>query len=219
MGDLPVFDAVLLPPDEVGARSIRLSEWCAESAPTEFVLRGDLHPHVSLFMANFTPEQCSAAVGRLGEIGRRTPEIRLEADRFSGNEQGMFELFYRKTGAITRLQEDVVEALAPLRTGLRHRDPVGRVLADHRLTAPPAARDNLDRYGYDEIGELFLPHITVTRFQRRDQRVDPGALPAAETFTATYRTLALCVMGEHGTCTAIVDTFDLLGDSVGSPTA
>ncbi|NRQ40567.1 hypothetical protein HII36_53490 [Nonomuraea sp. NN258] len=215
MGDLPVFDVVLLPPPEVNARSIHLSRQCASLAPTEFVLREEgTYPHISLYMANFTPAQCRDAVDRLRDISGRTGELLLEAEHFSGNEHGMFELFYRRSEAIVRLQEELIDALNPLRTGLRRLDPVGRILAEHRLTAPPVARANLDRYGYDEIGELFRPHITLTRTRRRDERFDPAVLPAPESFTGTYRTLALCTMGEHGTCTDLIETFELPATSI-----
>ncbi|MEU1385979.1 MULTISPECIES: cytochrome c oxidase assembly protein [unclassified Nonomuraea] len=210
MGDLPVYDVVLLPPHDVNAEAVRLSRRCAEATATEFVLREDgLYPHISLYMANFTPDQLEKAVALLRDLSRRTSATLLEGESFAANEHGMVELFYRKTDAITRLQEDVVAALNPLRTGLRHRDPVGRVLADHRLTAPPTARANLDLYGYDEIGDLFRPHITLTRLQQPDHPLDLGLLAAPSAFTAAYQTLALCVMGEHGTCTEIVETFTL----------
>ncbi|MFI6180672.1 cytochrome c oxidase assembly protein [Nonomuraea sp. NPDC051191] len=210
MGDLPVYDVVLLPPHDVNAQSVHLSRRCAEATATEFVLREDgLYPHISLYMANFTPDGLEEAVALLHELSRRTSAMRLEGESFAANEHGMVELFFRKTDAITRLQEDVVTALGPLRTGLRHLDPVGRVLADHRLTAPPTARANLDLHGYDEIGDLFRPHITLTRLQRPDHPLDLGLLAEPAAFTATYQTLALCVMGEHGTCTEIVETFTL----------
>ncbi|WP_431899918.1 DUF1045 domain-containing protein [Nonomuraea sp. bgisy101] len=216
MGDLPVYDVVLLPASEVNARSIHLSQQLADLYGTEFVLRDKgVYPHLSLYMANFTASQRDEAINRLHAISVRTPEFVLEASHFAGNEHGMFELFYDKTDAITRLQEDVVAAMNPLRTGPRQRDPVGRALADLLLTASSVARANLDRYGYDEVGELFRPHITVTRFQHRDQRPGPALLPPAKVFTAAYRTLALCVMGEHGTCTDIVAEFDLATVAVG----
>ncbi|MFI6600130.1 2'-5' RNA ligase family protein [Nonomuraea sp. NPDC050536] len=212
MGDLPVYDVVLLPPAGIAAEAVKLSRQCAEPAGAEFVLTEErVYPHLSLFMAVYTPEQRAAAVERLAGIGRRTPVIDLRADRFAGNEHGMFELFYDKSEAITALQEDVLAAVAPLRAGWRRHDPVGRVLADYRLSAPAPARDNLERYGYDEVGELFRPHITLTRFQQRDHQVDPALLPSTQAFTAAFDTLALCVMGEHGTCTEIVARFTLAG--------
>lgn len=214
MGDLPVYDVVLLPPADVAARSVLLSRACAEPAPVEFTLAEDqVYPHLSLFMATFTPERCAAAVRRLDDISRSTAVIELQADHFAGNEHGMFELFYDKSQAVTTLQEVILAELAPLRAGWRRRDPVGRLLADYRNTAPALARGNLERYGYDEVGELFRPHITLTRFQRRDQRLDPALLPPAASFTAAFDTLALCVMGEHGTCTDIVASFTLAGEA------
>ncbi|MET9342126.1 hypothetical protein ACWDLG_40870 [Nonomuraea sp. NPDC003727] len=216
MGDLPVYDVVLLPPADVAAAAVRLSEQCAEAAPAEFVLAEErVYPHLSLFMATFAPEQCAAAVRLLGDISARTTMIPLRGDHFAGNEHGMFELFYEKTAAVTTLQEDILATVAPLRTGWRRRDPVGRVLADYRRTAPAAARDNLERYGYDEVGALFRPHITLTRFQKPGQGVAPALLPPARSFTAAFDTLALCVMGEHGTCTEVVARFALAGEAVG----
>ncbi|TKK78905.1 hypothetical protein FDA94_36560 [Herbidospora galbida] len=210
MSALPVYDAVLLPGAVVEERSVRLSAWCAEFAPAEFTLRtGELYPHISLYMANFESARLGEACEALRLIGERTPEIPLEGGHFAANDQGMFELFYRKTGAVTRLQEDLLAALGPLRTGLRERDPVGRVLAEHRLVAPPEARANLDRHGYDEIGELFRPHITMTRFRERGLQVPAELLPPARSFDEVYRTLALCVMGEHGTCTEVVEVVEL----------
>ncbi|WP_062434169.1 hypothetical protein [Herbidospora daliensis] len=210
MSGLPVYDAVLLPGADVEERSTRLSAWCAQFAPVEFTLRtGALYPHISLYMANFESARLGEACAALRRVGAATPEIPLEGGHFAANDQGMFELFYRKTAAVTRLQDHLLAALGPLRTGLRERDPVGRVLADHRLVAPPEARANLDRHGYDEIGGLFRPHITVTRFRERGREVPADLLPPPGSFDDVFRTLALCVMGEHGTCTEIVETVEL----------
>jgi hypothetical protein len=205
MPDLPVYDAVLLPPETVDANSVLLSRSLARLAPTEFVLEtGRLYPHISLYMANFTPGQLGQATAALHEIAGATGALPLIADHFDGNDQGMFELFYRKTEALTRLQQELIARLNPLRTGLRHRDPVGRVLADHLKVAPAEARANLERCGYDEVGAFFKPHITCARFKQRDFSVAEAALPQVESFTTVYTTLALCEMGEHGTCTRVV---------------
>nr|WP_062331863.1 hypothetical protein [Herbidospora sakaeratensis] len=210
MSGLPVYDAVLLPGAEVEERSTRLSAWCAEFAPVEFTLRsGALYPHISLYMANFESSRLGEVGETLRRVGAATPGIPLEGGHFAANDQGMFELFYRKTAAVTRLQEDLLAGLGPLRTGLRERDPVGRVLAEHRLVAPPEARANLDRHGYDEIGGLFRPHITLTRFRDRGRQVPADLLPPVGSFDEVYRTLALCVMGEHGTCTEVVEVVEL----------
>ncbi|MFI6318716.1 2'-5' RNA ligase family protein [Nonomuraea sp. NPDC050556] len=212
MGDLPVYDVVLLPPQEVDDASVRLSRRCASFAATEFVLTPDgPYSHLSLFMANFDSSACAEASALLRGLSARTPSLPLQGDHFSGNDQGMFELFYRASAGLTKLQEDVIAALAPLRTGLRRRDPVGRVLAEYRLTAPAVARDNLERWGYDEVGELFRPHITVARFVSRGDALSEPLDPRP--FSGLFTTLALCVMGEHGTCTEIVETYALTAEA------
>jgi hypothetical protein len=71
------------------------------------------------------------------------------------------------------------------------------------------ARENMERYGYDEIGGLFRPHITLTCFTQRDLETDITPLPSASEFDDTASRLALFEMWENGTCTKPVATFPL----------
>lgn len=116
----------------------------------------------------------------------------------------MFEVAYTKTQAISQLQQQIIEALEPLRSGLRQKDPVGHVLKDWLPTTTGETRQNLERWGYDEIGGLFRPHITLTRFKKRAQQVDIATLPPLAEFSGIFTVLALCKMGEHGTCNQLI---------------
>jgi hypothetical protein len=209
MQKLPVYDVVLLPPTSVNQAAIALSQEAA-ALGTEFTLNDSTaYPHLSLYMANLTPDGSIAAQHQLSRLCAQAPAITLTATHFNSNDQGMFEVFYDKTSTITRLQEAVIAALNPLRIGLRERDPVGRELAEYITRAPAEARANLEHFGYDEIGTFFKPHITFTRFKQRNQQIAALPLPAPETFSAAYATLALCEMGEHGTCTRIIASYTL----------
>lgn len=202
----PVYDIVLLPPPLLNAKAIAISQQLSVNK-TQFTLSKTLHPHISLYMANLSPEGLQKTSSLLENLSRRTPAQVLKATHYSQNEHGMFEVFFEKTAAITTLQQDVITLANPLRVGLRQKDPVGRDLAQYLHTAPREARENLEHFGYDEIGNFFKPHITLTRFMPGARMVATDALPQPLVLSGVYATLALCEMGEHGTCTKIVSQF------------
>jgi len=121
----------------------------------------------------------------------------------------MIEVTCQGSAAATHLQDLVVAGLNPVRVGLRETDPVGRRLHDWLPTTIGEVRANLERYGYDEIGRLFRPHIAFTRFLQRDLRIDLGTLPSPLAFSGEFSHLGLYEMGEHGTCTSGVVDLDL----------
>lgn len=209
MAKLPVYDVVLLVPEPANQTAINLSKQTA-ALGTFFQLDDhSAYPHISLYMANFTPEALTEAQKVLQKLATEHAPLLLEGDHYAQNEHGMAEIFFCKTPEITALQEAIIAGLNPFRTGLRELDPVGRHLSKYIHEAPDEARANLERYGYDEIGTFFRPHITFARLRNPAQHIGPASLPTPTAFTATYSMLALCVMGEHGTCTDIVATYSL----------
>jgi hypothetical protein len=171
-----------------------------------------LFGHLSMYMGSFEPDAVPAAVAVLTDLAAGTPPLELTAERYLQDvEQGMIEVAYRPTPAVCGLQERIVAGFNPLRSGLRYADPVGRVLGEWLPSTAGETRANLDRYGYDEIGGLFRPHITFTRFRRRDLRIDLGTLPPAGGFSGMFGRLGLYEMGQHGTCTRRVGEVDLAG--------
>jgi hypothetical protein len=208
---LPVYDVVLLPPVRINDLSIATSVRLGEAIEAEFALSDSIYPHISLYMANLTPENLEKAKSQLKEAAMQSSALSLEGQRFVTSPEGMCEIFYQKPPELIALQEKVVDTLNPLRTGMREFDPVGRKLAEYIQVAPKEARDNLQQYGYDEIGSFFNPHITLTRFKQRDSSPETTGFhfPAPQDFNALYTTLALCEMGDHGTCVKVIDTWEL----------
>ncbi|HSX28339.1 MAG TPA: hypothetical protein VLF60_02720 [Candidatus Saccharimonadales bacterium] len=210
MNELPVYDVVLLPPAAVRDASIAVSRQL-KPLGTEFTLQADhLYPHLSLYMLNILSGQLQETFSRLQGIARQTRPLQLQASHYGHNfTEGMFEVFYHKTSEIIALQERVIAGLNPLRHGLRTKDPVGHTLADWLPQTTGVAHHNLETYGYDEVGELFKPHITFTRFVTRTTQVELATLPALSQFHSIYTQLGLFEMGEHGTCTRPVAVFEL----------
>jgi len=208
--DLPVYDVVLIPPKSIYLASIAISQQL-EHFGTEFTLQdGVFYPHLSIYMANLTPENLEQAKAALATIAASSPAQPLQAIRYAHDlEQGMFEVTYDKSNDITHLQQQIIEALNPLCEGLRVKDPVGHILQDWLPTTSGETRANLENWGYDEIGGLFRPHITFTRFKKRSREIDVTLLPPLSALNCTFTTLARFEMGENGTCVRPVAMYEL----------
>jgi hypothetical protein len=131
-----------------------------------------------------------------------------EGERYQHNPVGAPELYFRRTQRWIDLQRAVVAAVEPLRRGrLRDTDPAGQdvrgLIADP--ATDPAQRDQLVRYGYDEIADRFNPHVTLAWPVDPDFRVDLADLAPAE-FSGTLSGLAVYAMSPHGTCTTLHGT-------------
>jgi 2'-5' RNA ligase len=209
---MTVYDVVLLPSPYVRQKSVFTSESLSNRHNTDFTLKEDkFEPHMSLYMAEFNQLSKWRAKQKLAKIAKNTDPISLTADRYGHNlQEGMFEVFYDKTPSITALQSDVTEKISPLRSRKWPvLNPVGHVLDEWVPRMEGEAKNNLEKYGYEEIGGLFNPHITFTRFTQRDLQTDLQKLADLPEFDDTFSKLALYEMGENGTCTKPVAVFPL----------
>jgi hypothetical protein len=192
---------VLLPESELATKAIRTS---GELTPmnTDFTLGLDTYvPHVSLYMLRLKTEDLPKVEERLAGIAAHTPALRLEADHYSQAE-GYIGANYTRTADIDTLQKTVVEAINPLRDGLRP-NAAARL---PQATGP--VRRNLEQFGYRSVGELFRPHLTFTRFTNR-LPIPLEDMGAPTAFSGRYPKLALCEMGPSGTCIRIIQEFPL----------
>ncbi|HEY9744790.1 MAG TPA: hypothetical protein V6C99_01075 [Oculatellaceae cyanobacterium] len=210
---MTVYDVVLLPSPAVNQIAVSASRQLSAQYETVFTLEsGNLEPHMSLYMATLDKKGLRKAKQELSKIAEQTAPLPLKATAYDQDPKvGMFEIGYETTPSLVRLQNDIVDKIAPLRTSPWPKwNPVGHHLDEwvpKRMDGE--AKSNMQRYGYDEIGGLFRPHITLTRFISRGKKMEPEPLPPTQAFDDTFTKLALYEMGENGTCTKPVATFTL----------
>lgn len=194
-------DIALLPTDDLGHTAIRLSGQL-EQHRTLFTLRDDAYyPHVSLYMTQLKSEDLDAVKTILAGIAGSTPQLNLTANRYDQS-GGYIDAEYTRNEAIGRLQMAVIAAINPLRDGLREKYEA-RI-----LTSTGKIRENLETYGYREVGELFRPHMTFTRFAS-GQPIDVSELPQPSQFSGLFVKLGLFEMGDNGTCARKIAEVDL----------
>ncbi len=78
------------------------------------------------------------------------------------------------------------------------------------LEATGLALDNFKQFGWNSIGALYRPHMTLTRFN--NQQTDPEALlPDVAGLSGTFTRLGLFEMGDNGTAVRKIAEFELIG--------
>jgi 2'-5' RNA ligase len=114
------------------------------------------------------------------------------ATRYDQKER-FIDVEYTVSPELNQLQMKVINALNDVRSNMRAKDK------ERMLSATGMALKNFQQYGYKPVGELFRPHITLTRFNGEPDNAS-SVLPDIATFNGTFDRLALFEMGDNGTC-------------------
>ncbi|GAB6899019.1 hypothetical protein [Kineosporia succinea] len=206
-------DVVLLLPPLLRELAVQASDQAGESMESAFRLghphpavpgAGVCEPHVSLFMLRLAEGRVGELMDEVAALATRTAPVPVVGQEWRPNPYGAPELHYRRSARWTALQDDVVASAEPLRDGLRESDPAGarpsRVIERLEREDPTSAQlRQLVRYGYDEIGERFRPHVTVA-WPRRPAPGFSGRLPEASRWDGVLDRIAVFGMGPNGTC-------------------
>lgn len=235
---LEVLDVVAVLPPELHHSALELSDQLAgrmhaQGGRSHFRLGAPFGsgqgsacaPHVSLFMLAVAPDEIDGVVQVMRRVAASIEVLEAEGEVYRHNPVGAPELYFRKTAEWIELQRAVIDSVEPLRRGrLREVDPSGvriRDLLDDPGT-DPARRDQLVRFGYDEVTrewvpggggahDRFNPHVTLAWPVDSQSRVDLTGLPPAGEFNGPLTELAVYGMSPFGTCTTLYGTAPLRG--------
>ncbi|MEO6761365.1 MAG: hypothetical protein ABI220_03240 [Candidatus Saccharimonadales bacterium] len=194
-------NVVLLPNSELADKAIATSRGLAKE-PVLFTLEiGKFFPHVSIYMLQLRRADLLEAVERLKQLADRLQSFELAARKYN-QEQGYFDIEYTKTEAIRLLQPKVIELLNPMRDGLMP-DDAKRL---HNISG--LKLENIKLYGFSSVGELYRPHLTLTRFFGR-MDISNLPLPNANEFSGEFPAIGIFEMGPNGTCKRKISEFEL----------
>ena len=202
----------LIPETELANRLISFSGQMAGRYPSVIRLNGvtprvAFAPHVTVYQvavpARDLPDLCAA----LGDVAANTSRLSLSATEYRSNEgEGSFEVRYAPDAQLTRLQDDTIAVVNPLRGDLLlERDPAGRPVSE-RIDESGVAGDNIRRTGFDAVGDpaqggLFQPHVTIDWFELGTSVERDGQdWPALSDLDGRFVALGVFLLGPYGTC-------------------
>lgn len=200
-------DIVLLPSEDQSQLALNLSQTLSAQGSLFTLDNQHFYAHASLYMFQMSIDNQEACIAALRQIAEHTNALQLEQDGYfhqsSGHGKGYVDIAFSKNEAAKSLQQQIIDVFNTLRAGMRESDKLK--MAD----AAGLKLENLQKYGYPAVGELFRPHITLTKFP---PEIEPGlsALPAATTFDGKFNRIGLFEMGPNGTCIRKIAEFSLI---------
>lgn len=195
------YDAVILPDEKLSEQAILASQRLASLGGTYTLEFDRFFPHISLFMLQLKDKDIDTAISLLNGIANKLDSLNLKSSKFTQS-YTYFDVGYERNIQIDSLQQQVIAKLNPIRDGVHDKYKV------RMLEATGLELENFQNYGYKYIGELFRPHITLTRFNETQASAE-SLLPELKTFDGSFTKLGLFEVGDNGTCVRKIVEFDL----------
>lgn len=201
MSSIPC-DVVILPSPLLADIAISASQRLAQFDNLFVLEDGKYYPHASLYMLQLKTEDLDKARTLLSNIARATTPLQLTANRYDHTE-GFIDAEYQTTSELAGLQNDVIKVLNSIRDGMREKDRA------RMQEANGLALENYQHYGYKHVGELFRPHMTLSRLSSNNDTA-LQVLGDIRAFDGIFLKLGLFEMGDNGTCIRKLGKWQLL---------
>ena len=185
-------DIVLLPPDKIINLAIGLSRRAYEQGESEVMLNNiDRMPHITLLQGCLSEESQGDVVARMQNLSQTFSPLAVEIIK-----HGQDGLTIRRTGEIVRLHNSIMDQISAVINEFCDYDSMLESKEHAFDWAKTIEGYYFNTYIAQSSRDNFHPHITTFNSEEEND-VD---LPI--TFTADR--LALCHMGDHGTCRKIL---------------
>ena len=205
MSSLPC-DIVLLPSLKLANKAIEASNATRQYESFFTLENGKFYPHMSLYMFQLNEADISKVEEVLTKIAKDFNVVSAKATTYSLGEGfgvGYVDPEYEVTDEQSNLQDSVIEAVNPIREGMRESD------IKKMRDAEGLKLENLQNYGYPAVGDLFRPHMTLTRLKEHNPKVLELLPQDISTFNGVFDRLGLFEMGDNGTCIRKIAEFEL----------
>jgi hypothetical protein len=204
MNSIPC-DIVLLPDDTLTEKAIAASRTLTEHDPLFTLEIGKFYPHMSLYMFQLNADDIPKVEEILSALARSLPVISCTATKYKlgeGFALGYIDPEYEASDTLRDIQTWVIEAVNPIRAGMREKD-IAKM-----QDATGLKLENLQKYGFPSVGELFRPHVTLSRLKDYKPEV-LELLPDIRSFDGNFNRIGLFEMGDNGTCVRQISEFKL----------
>ncbi len=194
-------DVVLLPDPLLAGKAISASQKLKQFDSLFVLENGKYYPHTSLYMLQLNTDAIGKVEELLATIARVFSPLQLKASRYD-HTMGFVDAEYEALPELAGLQDQVIKALNPIRNGMREKDKA------RMQEAEGLALKNFQDFGYKYAGELFRPHITLSRLNA-DNTAALDVLDNISGFDGIFLKLGLFEMGDNGTCIRKISEFNL----------
>jgi len=196
-----LLNVAILPPRSTAAEVERLSA-ALQTHGGLFRIDGKKKlAHLTLYMARFASSEIEAVVTETARFAKRHGARTLDHTGYFLTQGNYYEVSYARSDGMMKLQQGISDLLLPLRYSPGHPR-----IEDFFAPYSKRQREQAERSGYDLAGDLYRPHITMTRFAERPTHALPS--PTIDlSFSAT--TIGLFKADNLGAVTEALGTWGL----------
>ena len=194
------------PSELVAQQAIELSQKLSDKSKTYFVLDGQNYfPHLTIYSPEFPKNKLDGVLSTIESICATTKSFESPFLDIQSHD-GYVDVEVELNDSFQNLHEIIVEKLNPLREGhLREKYTVEANLAELTETQ----RQNIKKYGYPDVMEIYRPHLTLIRLENSDEALSLAKNIKWNTEKLTVGSVAAFTMSSHGTCSGLIKEFSL----------
>lgn len=179
-----LLNVCIFPDERVSASCVAISQ-SFKNDDTMFVLGGNLFAHMTVYMARFPDENIAQVVAGVESVLGSTETFRCEHAGYFMTAGRYLEASYRKTDAFMSLHTALIQSVAGLRINPGQPYEEG-YFTPYTLEQQKNARET----GYDLAGNLYRPHVTLTRYR---EGAVPKVFPAIPAANLSFDLSKVCV--------------------------
>ena len=187
-----IINVCIIPKKEVGDECVWLAQFL-KSPATRFVLDGQTKfAHLTLWMARVDKGQISQLLVEATRILSMEKPFLCKHTGYFATAGRYYEVSYAKSAEFLGLQSRLVEGLKEFR--LNPKEPYEEA---YFVPYTNEQRKNAEETGYDLVGELYRPHITLARWHEGQVPKKLPELPVAN-LSFDLSTVCICLATEAG---------------------
>lgn len=195
-----------IPPKHVAEHAVELCGGIAGNYGVEFELNAETPlPHLTVFSPELPADQLDLAVERMAKIASKNSPVSMrftEMDSLGGWVFANVE----NSQHVAQIHQTVLDQINPLRQD-HQRGKYQTV--DRAMFDSETAYSNVVTYGSSLVGELYNPHLTITRLIDRNKDAEVADQTTWNIPEFTVDAIGIFEAGEHGTCTKLLHRFNL----------
>lgn len=200
-----LLNLAIIPPGPVASIALDLSSQ-ALSKGGIFCLDGATRfAHMTLYMARFHRHQVATVIAESARLLHGVSQQFMRHTGYFVTAGRYYEISYARTPDLMTMHEMVAYSLAPFRysPGRPHREGYFGAYSEEQQV-------NAREWGYDLVGSMYRPHITITRFPEFANK-RPELPKASNGLSFTASQIGIFEADELGAARRLITAFELVG--------
>ncbi|KKQ12735.1 MAG: hypothetical protein US30_C0017G0001 [Candidatus Moranbacteria bacterium GW2011_GWF2_36_839] len=191
-----------MPPADVAKYVAKLSKEISEKEKAYFILDNkNFYPHITIYTSEYPNCNIKKILDKVEKISKKLSGVKFKFKKID-DDYGYVGVVMHRSKEIRKIHEIIISELNPLREGhIREKF--------HNSDLSKEEKENIQKYGYPNLINLYSPHITITRLKNEKNAREISKEIKWFKKEFILGKIGVYGMGENGTCTELIKEFKL----------